>query len=1018
MNTTKKIISLLMCLLMVMSIIPVSASAAGKPMPIVILNINCEDLKNTVPGSIAPSKDFFTVTTGYKIDEVSYKKNSSGSEVSSGVVLPEGEYTVKIKVSRTDGSALSDDINARINGISADEIEHKSTYVIFSHIITVAYKEITDISLYVSNYTAGGDITAFSVSTDTEGLCFKGTGYYSDYAVMAGTEDSHIYLEEGKFGCDTHYWFDVDLYLEDGYKFADSFSSGHITIDTPYDDCEIKYQDNEKVVIKVRLSDLFVSEITDVFFTLGNYTAGDKLNQVGLTPISPGVCYENRVYQYGSPYWFTDFGETTNKIDGENTFIAGETYWLFIVIEAEDGYVFAEDIDATHIHLDEKRSANVVYFDSENRKQLNVRIELEPLSVQTVNRVVINVPDPVVGKSPSLSDVTATEGIKIESIEWEDSEGNVLGATDVFRERQTYSYTVVFTGMPGYNIAINATYQLNEYDVFAYDVPEAPAKKYVDGSADTFTHIESIGVSFDGYEAGKKITDIALNFTTEGVKLIQDGYLLNDYGGYYVSDDASGDKIITDGTFEIGKKYYIQLCLVPENNYYKFDTFISSCIMVPAGCSAINFGKISDQVFFTIELPVLEHECGNYLDYVKGEAAECLNDGTIAHYICTYTSCGKKYSDDKATNEITDTVISAPGHNFMMTFPKVDASCGAEGRKEAFRVCKRCNNKYSLTDENTPLTDAYIESIRIPATGAHTYDNDCDTECNECFAARTIAHTYDNACDAECNVCKTSRTPAAHKGGTATCKVKAKCSVCGSEYGSLKADNHKNITVLKAVAATYKADGKTEGKKCADCGTVTVPQKTVAKKVLGKVTGLKVKAVKLASGTKTTLTLAWNKVEGAEAYEIEQRVGKTWKYVGTTKKTSLTVKKLKANKSYKFRVRAVIDGATPGTYSKTFTAKTVPLKTTLTLKAGKKALTASWKTVANITGYEVQYSTSKKFTKKTTKTVTIKKAKTKKTTIKKLSKGKKYYVKVRAYKTVGKTKVYSAWSSIKTVKVK
>ena len=227
---------------------------------------------------------------------------------------------------------------------------------------------------------------------------------------------------------------------------------------------------------------------------------------------------------------------------------------------------------------------------------------------------------------------------------------------------------------------------------------------------------------------------------------------------------------------------------------------------------------------------------------------------------------------------------------------------------------------------------------------------------------------------------------------------------------------HTEVTI-PAVSATYTADGLTEGKKCSSCGEILVAQKNVARKKLKKVTNVKTKAVTLASGTKTTLTLSWGKVTGAEKYVVQQYVNKKWKTIKTTSKTSYKVTKLKANKSYKFRVRAKA-GKYYGSYSKTYTAKTVPLKPTVTLKAGKKQLTASWKQVANITGYEVQYSTSKKFTKKTTKTVTIKKAKTTKKTVKKLTKGKKYFVRVRAYKTVNGKKVYGSWSTVKNVKVK
>jgi hypothetical protein len=88
------------------------------------------------------------------------------------------------------------------------------------------------------------------------------------------------------------------------------------------------------------------------------------------------------------------------------------------------------------------------------------------------------------------------------------------------------------------------------------------------------------------------------------------------------------------------------------------------------------------------------------------------------------------------------------------------------------------------------------------------------------------------------------------------------------------------------------------------------------------------------------------------------------------------------------------------------------------LSAKKTQLTVTWKKDKRATGYEVKYSTSKKFKK--AKTVLVKKAKTTKTTLKKLKKGKTYYVKVRAYKEVKvgnkKVKIYSSYS--KTLKKK
>ena len=108
-------------------------------------------------------------------------------------------------------------------------------------------------------------------------------------------------------------------------------------------------------------------------------------------------------------------------------------------------------------------------------------------------------------------------------------------------------------------------------------------------------------------------------------------------------------------------------------------------------------------------------------------------------------------------------------------------------------------------------------------------------------------------------------------------------------------------------------------------------------------------------------------------------------------------------------------GAYNGTVSKTF--KICPKKTAIKKVTSPKTkqIKVTYGKVAGVTGYQITYSTSSKFTKKTTKSVNA--AGTSKT-IKKLTKGKTYYVKVRTYKTVSGTKYYSGYTAVKKIKVK
>ena len=99
----------------------------------------------------------------------------------------------------------------------------------------------------------------------------------------------------------------------------------------------------------------------------------------------------------------------------------------------------------------------------------------------------------------------------------------------------------------------------------------------------------------------------------------------------------------------------------------------------------------------------------------------------------------------------------------------------------------------------------------------------------------------------------------------------------------------------------------------------------------------------------------------------------------------------------------------------TVSVKTTKLKSVKNAK-GKK-MTIKWEKNTAGNGYQIQYSTSKKFAKGN-KTKTISKNKTTSYTIKKLKKKKTYYVRIRTYKKVSGKTYYSGWSSVKKVKIK
>ena len=139
---------------------------------------------------------------------------------------------------------------------------------------------------------------------------------------------------------------------------------------------------------------------------------------------------------------------------------------------------------------------------------------------------------------------------------------------------------------------------------------------------------------------------------------------------------------------------------------------------------------------------------------------------------------------------------------------------------------------------------------------------------------------------------------------------------------------------------------------------------------------------------------------------------------------SVTVSKAgKATIKAKFIGKATITIIAPEKTNHTTTTKKItitvnPTKSVLSKvsNSASKKMTVVWRKNAVGSGYQIQYSTSSKFT--SARTVSVTKNTIVSKTIGNLVKGKKYYVRIRTYKTIGNVKYYSGWGAVKTVTIK
>ena len=247
----------------------------------------------------------------------------------------------------------------------------------------------------------------------------------------------------------------------------------------------------------------------------------------------------------------------------------------------------------------------------------------------------------------------------------------------------------------------------------------------------------------------------------------------------------------------------------------------------------------------------------------------------------------------------------------------------------------------------------------------------------------------------------------------------AQITASGQGTITYESSNPKVATVNSAGVITALKPGKT---------TITVrasgdqtynsaeTQLAVAVKYLATPSVTKVENA--TDGVKVTL----KKVSGAAAYRVFYKIGKgSWKKAGDTTTNTFLWKGGKSGTKYTFTVRCIPKTGS-GIYSSDFnkTGKSITYVAAPKLTAARnnkaKTVTATWKKVSGINGYELQYSTTKNF--KGAKSIVIKKPATVSNAVASLKKGKTYYFRIRSYKSVSGKRVLSGWSTVKTVKIK
>ena len=540
----------------------------------------------------------------------------------------------------------------------------------------------------------------------------------------------------------------------------------------------------------------------------------------------------------------------------------------------------------------------------------------------------------------------------------------------------------------------------------------------------------------------KSVDSLTIEKAADFLAYLNGGANVDKYKADYVASvksmlDSNNGKLVSKIGGEVKSDLALYGAVIPALEKLGYDAKKFEGYNLVSAFESTDTDSISNPYYYRVAIEAASSDFAHKLidkfiadDYTIGSGMKywgfsCDNTAMFLTSIAKYADDYSTYVDD--AKQILKTYTTDTGAFYSYQYNDVNANSTA-----------LCAMAYAALGDNDTAFSYYKNLVEgfEDTTGVFTYNGKSDVSATkQSYLALTyFKESVGNAAYEHKEHVAKNRTIAAttSKDGA----IVADCRICGETFKTVKTIARIKAVSLSSSSYTYDGSAKKPGVTVTDANGAKIASSNYSVAYSNNVKkGTATVTVTFKgnySGTvKKTFIINPAKVSNVKLSST------SYTYNGKTKTPSVTVKdskgrKLKKGTDYtvkyssgrknvgRYAVKVTFKGNYTG--SKTVYYYIVPKSTSISrVSALRKGFKLSWKKrKTQTTGYQIQYSTSRKFKK--AKAVNVSKNKTTSKYIKKLSSKKKYYVRVRTYKKVkinGKTKkVYSSWSKTKTVKTR